>query len=66
MQLDGSSSTDPNQDALNYDWQIISRPTGSANALSNSTISMPTFTADVAGEYVLIYDGITEAINLLD
>lgn len=53
VNLDGSGSSDANGDALTYQWTVDSRPTGSAATLSSSTIVNPTFTPDVAGNYVL-------------
>ncbi|MFZ2949155.1 MAG: PKD domain-containing protein [Desulfuromonadaceae bacterium] len=51
--LDGSGSSDANNDLLTYSWAFTSKPTGSGVSLSNSTNVKPTFTADVAGAYVL-------------
>ena len=51
--LDGSGSTDANGDTLTYSWSFKSRPTGSSSALSNATVVKPTFTPDVAGDYVV-------------
>ena len=50
--LDGSGSTDANNDILIYRWTLTFRPTGSAAALSLSSLQKPTFVADVAGVYV--------------
>ena len=50
--LNGSNSSDANNDALTYSWTLTSKPTGSTAALSSATAAMPTFTADVAGAYV--------------
>jgi hypothetical protein len=49
--LDGSGSSDPNGDDLNYRWTLHSIPTGSIARVSNSTIVNPTFTADMTGSY---------------
>lgn len=50
--LDGSTSSDANSDPLTYAWTLTSRPAGSAAALSSTTSTKPTFTADLAGAYV--------------
>jgi hypothetical protein len=50
--LDGSASSDANRDVLTYLWTLVSKPTGSAAALSDSTSVRPTFSADIAGVYV--------------
>lgn len=51
--LDGSASIDANGDLLTYNWSFTSKPAGSSAALSSATVAKPTFTADVAGAYVL-------------
>lgn len=53
VQLDGSSSTDPNSDSLTYSWLLSSRPAGSSAALSRTDVVSPSFTTDQAGSYVL-------------
>ena len=54
MELDGSASSDPEMDALTYDWVLTSAPVGSTAALTNSTTATPEFVPDVEGEYNLI------------
>ena len=49
--LDGSQSSDVNNDPLAYSW-VLATPAGSNAVLSDPTIFNPTFTADVAGTYV--------------
>lgn len=50
--LDGRGSSDADGDALKYDWNLTSKPAGSAASLSTSTESVTNFTPDVAGTYV--------------
>jgi hypothetical protein len=50
--LDGSASSDANNDPLTYSWTLTDKPAGSAAALAGATLAKPTFTADVAGNYV--------------
>lgn len=51
--LDGSGSADADGDALTYTWSFTSRPQGSAAVLSSATAVRPSFTADLAGDYVV-------------
>ncbi len=51
--LDGSASSDENGDTISYSWSFTSKPVGSSAALSSSTVIKPTFTADLAGTYIL-------------
>jgi len=51
--LDGSASSDANSDALTYAWTFTSKPSGSSAVLSSATSAKPTFTADMAGMYVV-------------
>ncbi len=48
--LDGSASTDPDNDPLSYAW-TLSAPAGSAATLSGASTARPAFTPDVAGTY---------------
>ena len=50
--LVGSASSDPNGDSLTYSWTLSSRPSGSTATLTSATSAKPTFTADIAGNYV--------------
>jgi hypothetical protein len=50
--LDGSGSTDANNDTLTYKWVLLAKPIGSAAVLSSTTTAKPTFTADLVGVYV--------------
>lgn len=49
--LDGSGSSDPNNDGLTYSWSFLTRPASSAAVVSGTGASA-TFTPDVAGTYV--------------
>jgi cytochrome c553 len=57
--LDGSQSSDVNNDPLAYSW-VLTSPGGSAATLSDATIFNPVFTADVDGIYtaeLVVNDG---------
>lgn len=51
--LDGSNSSDGNNDPLTYFWSIVSKPAGSTAELSSSSASNLYFTADKAGSYII-------------
>ena len=53
VHLDGSGSNDPENNPLTYTWSLVSRPAGSAAALSDPSVVNPAFVADVAGVYVV-------------
>lgn len=58
--LDGSASSDADGDALSFGWSFLSVPPGSTAVLSNPAAVMPTFVADVAGQYaaqLVVNDG---------
>jgi uncharacterized protein (TIGR03382 family) len=50
VQLDGSHSSDPDNDPLSYQWSQVS---GTAVALSGATTANPSFTAPASGDVVL-------------
>lgn len=82
VQLSGLGSTDGNRDFLTYKWALLSKPLvingaarDSSAVLSSTTAHSPTFTADVAGVYVVslvVNDGkvnsdpVTLAITVVD
>lgn len=51
--LDGTGSRDADGDKLAYKWQIVSKPKNSRASLSNTSSAAPSFTPDVAGDYVV-------------
>src|SRR6185437_10892811 len=51
--LDGSGSSDADAQPLTYQWSLLSVPVGSLAAIANPTSVNPTFTADLAGNYVV-------------
>lgn len=51
--LNGSASSDANNDALTYVWTITTKPSNSSSTLLDSTSSSSNFTPDVAGTYVV-------------
>jgi uncharacterized repeat protein (TIGR01451 family) len=60
VQLNGSGSTDPDDNPLTYAWTLINRPPGSLASLSGSTLVNPTLMPDVAGIYtirLIVHDG---------
>lgn len=52
--LNGSSSSDPEGDALTFSWQLTDKPTGSSATLADETTASPTFVADVAGQFEIL------------
>ena len=51
--LDGSASTDPDGDALSFQWSLTSSPIDSSAQLFDADTSSPVLIADEAGTYVL-------------
>lgn len=53
IMLTGAGSTDPNGDPLTYSWRFQCLPAGSTATLADAATGHPSFTADVAGQYVV-------------
>ncbi|MEM1159399.1 MAG: PKD domain-containing protein [Pseudomonadota bacterium] len=51
--LDGSASSDPDGDALQFTWTVIDRPAGSTAQVAGGDTATPTFSPDRRGDYVL-------------
>ena len=60
VQLDGSSSSDIDGDALTFQWALLSTPAGSSASLTNPSSVQPTFGVDLPGTYIaqlIVNDG---------
>lgn len=51
--LDGSLSTDPDQDMLTFKWTIVSKPDESNPVINNDTNAESEFVPDIPGEYLI-------------
>jgi PKD repeat protein len=65
VMLDGSGSSDANNDPLAYSWEFTTMPMNSTAVLMDATTAMPSFVADLPGEYVAqltVSDGLLESV----
>ncbi len=53
VRLNGSQSSDANNDVLSFSWSIVSAPNGSSVELSSVNSVNPSFVADLEGLYVM-------------
>ncbi len=51
--LDAAGSTDLDGDKITYRWSLVSVPAGSTASLDDATALRPSFTVDLAGDYVV-------------
>ena len=51
--LDGSGSSDPDGDAITYEWSIVTAPSGSTAQLQNAQNVLASITPDLVGEYLI-------------
>lgn len=51
--LDGTGSTDPNNDDIDFNWFLFAWPEGSASVLAGETSATPSFTPDLPGQYTV-------------
>ena len=51
--FDGSNSTDPDDNAISWHWQLIDKPDGSNATLTKTDTANPQLVADVAGPYAV-------------
>ena len=51
VNLDGSGSSDEDEDTLSFSWAFVSRPAGSTATLAGANTATPSFTPDKLGNY---------------
>ncbi len=50
----GSDSKDADGDPITFNWTLFSQPDGSSATLDDTSLALPTLTADLDGKYVLV------------
>ena len=66
VRLDGTGSSDANDDMLTFKWILLSKPEGSNAVLTATWSPVPKFTADVVGTYLVglsVNDGKVESVQ---
>ncbi len=66
VMLDGTGSTDVDENMLTFKWIMLSKPEGSNAVLSAAWSPVPKFTADVVGNYVIgltVNDGKLDSVQ---
>jgi len=53
VSLDGTGSSDPDEDSLSYLWEFSDRPEGSTVTIQSATASQASFQPDEAGSYTI-------------
>lgn len=64
VRLDGRASSDADGTPLAYAWSLLSQPAGGTAVLADPAGAQPTFTPDVAGDYVaqlIVNDGLIDS-----
>jgi hypothetical protein len=64
IQLDGSSSSDPEKNPLTYKWTLVQSPPGSAKVLSGINTAKPILLMDAVGVFkmqLIVNDGFSES-----
>lgn len=62
VMLDGTGSTDPDNDVLNYTWRFKSKPASSSASLASTSQGLAGFVADLEGNYLvelIVDDGVS-------
>ncbi len=53
VQIDGSASSDPGGEPLQYQWELVSSPTNSTATINSATSAITNITPDLTGQYQL-------------
>lgn len=65
IMLDGSGSADPEAQPITYAWTLVTKPMGSAAALSATNTAQTGFQADIDGLYIaqlIVNDGVQDSL----